>query len=177
MVRVFLAVSLDGFIAGPHDELDWLPGPDGIEDTFTPFMKHIGALLMGRRTYEVASGFEGPWPYGETPVLVATHGSIAPPRPHVTAVHGTMPELMARAQDVAGDKDVYVDGGTLIRGALDAGLVDDMTLTVVPTLLGRGISLFSGLRQRSTWELGSQRALGKGLVQLSYRSRSGRGAG
>ena len=58
-VRVFIACSLDGFIAGPNDELDWLEGPDGAEDTFTPFFKGIGAMLMGRRTYDVVSSSEG----------------------------------------------------------------------------------------------------------------------
>ena len=54
---VFIACSLDGLIAGPNDESDWLEGPDGSEDTFTPFFKGIGAILMGRRTYDVVSSF------------------------------------------------------------------------------------------------------------------------
>ena len=53
LVRVFLACSLDGFLAGPEDELDWLPTDAGIEDTFTPFLASIGALAMGRRTFDV----------------------------------------------------------------------------------------------------------------------------
>ena len=71
-VRVFIASSLDGFIAGPDGELDWLSGREGVEDTFTPFFQEIGAMLMGRRTYDVVNGFDGAWPYGQTPVLVAT---------------------------------------------------------------------------------------------------------
>ena len=71
-VRVFIAASLDGFIAGPNDELDWLHHPEGGEDTFTPFFRQIGAMLMGRRTYDVIRDFEGEWPYGDTPILVAT---------------------------------------------------------------------------------------------------------
>lgn len=71
---VFISCSLDGFIAGVNNELDWLPGPDdGVEDTFTPFMSQVGAMLMGRNTYDTIAAMEGsPWPYGDTPVFVAT---------------------------------------------------------------------------------------------------------
>ena len=77
--RVFIASSLDGFIAGPEDDLSWLPAvldpsPDAI--SFSSFMKEIGAMLMGRRTYDMVAGFDGPWPYGAVPVSVATHRAL-----------------------------------------------------------------------------------------------------
>ena len=132
-VRVFIASSLDGFIAGPNDELDWLPSANsGVEDTFTPFMAGIGALLMGRRTYEVARGFDGPWPYGDTPVLVTTKHPLEGAPPTVSAVNGELATVVTVAKAAAGERDVYVDGGTLIRSALDAHLVDEITLTLVP---------------------------------------------
>jgi len=87
-VRVFIASSVDGFIAGPDDELDWLSGREGVEDTFTPFMEGVGAMLMGRRTYDVVAGFDAPWPYGATPVLVATSRAMEPKERTVRAVHG-----------------------------------------------------------------------------------------
>lgn len=78
-------------------------------------------MLMGRRTYDVASGFEGEWPYGETPVLVATTRPLSPVHKSVSAMSGTLEELVARARELAGARDVYLDGGVLIRLALDAG--------------------------------------------------------
>jgi dihydrofolate reductase len=141
-VRVFIACSLDGFIAGPDDELDWLEGPDGAEDTFTPFFKEIGAMLMGRRTYDVACNFEGAWPYGDTPIIVATNRPLETANPSVQGHQGTIGELVTRAKTMSGGRDVYLDGGNLIRQALDAGLVDEVTLTLIPIILwGRHTSI------------------------------------
>ncbi|MBK8207101.1 MAG: dihydrofolate reductase [Planctomycetes bacterium] len=167
-VRGFLAMSLDGFIAGPNDEIDWLNVADGSEDTFTPFFKQIGALLMGRRSYDVASGFDGPWPYGDTPVLVATHRDLKPKAPSVSACAGTIAELVTKAKATSAPKDVYIDGGQIVRQALDAGLVDEITVTLIPTVLGKGIALFHGVERQHGLELVGERAIGKGLVSLVY---------
>lgn len=171
-VRAFLAVSLDGFIAGPNDELDWLPAHgDGAEDTFTPFFAEIGAMLMGRRTFDVVSGFGGEWPYSGTPVLVASSRSLNSPQPSVRRVHGPIGEMIAEARRIAGDRDVYIDGGSLFRSALEAGLVDEMTLTIIPVVLGAGIPLFAGTGRKSL-SLVSSRDIGAGMVQLRYRIRN-----
>lgn len=170
-VQVFIASSLDGFIAGPADELDWLPTHAEVEDTFTPFLAGIGALLMGRRTFEVVQAMEGPWPYGDVPVLVASHRELSSPPPTVRRVQGDIAELVAEAKRTAGEKDVYLDGGQMIREALDGGLIDEITLTVIPTVLGRGIPLFAGAARRHALELIDQRHIGLGLVQLRYRPR------
>lgn len=171
-VRAFLATSLDGFIAGPNDELDWLPdhGEDEAEDTFTPFFTEIGAMLMGRRTFDVASGFGGEWPYGNTPVLVATSRPLSTPLPTVRPVHGPIAAMVDEARQVAGAGDVYIDGGALIRSALAADLLDELTLTLVPVILGAGIPLFAG-GSRKQLDLVSAREIGGGMVQLRYHLR------
>lgn len=174
--RVFVGCSLDGFIAGPNDELDWLGGESKGEgappppDTFAPFLAQIGAVLMGRRTYDVVCGMPRAWPYGDTPVLVATSRPLTPARASVSAVHGTLAELISEAERTAGARDVYVDGGQLIRAALDANLIDEITVTIVPMVLGAGIPLFAGVKQRHALELVSQRALGQ-AAELVYRVR------
>ena len=89
-VHVFIATSLDGFIAGPNDELDWLAPSGDADDTFTPFMERVGAVLMGRRTWDVVIGFDGPWPYGTTPILVATSKRLETERDSVTPASGTI---------------------------------------------------------------------------------------
>jgi dihydrofolate reductase len=166
-IRVFIASSLDGFIAGPNDEIDWLPDPEpGAVDTFTPFFAEIGAMLMGRRTYDVICGFES-WPYGETPVLVATSRPLDSQR--VRAVAGSIDELVAAAKLAAGERDVYLDGGALIRSALDAGLVDEITVTMIPIVLGAGIPLFAGAARQHRLETIGSRSIGGGLVELRYR--------
>jgi dihydrofolate reductase len=168
-VRVFIASSLDGFIAGEHDDLSWLPGPSGepSEDHgYTAFMADVGALLMGRRTYEVVRSF-GAWPYSK-PVLVASHRDLPDPPADVRAIRGSISELIAQARAAADGGDVYLDGGELIRQALDAGLLDELIVTIVPFVLGRGVPLFAGVAQRHALRLEASHAFASGLVQLIY---------
>ena len=168
---VFIACSLDGFIAGPDDDLSFLEPftEEPVEDTFTPFFQNVGAMLMGRRTFDVVSGFDGPWPYGKTPVLVLTHRPLEAAVPTVSAISGDLESVFDKARATAGDRDVYVDGGGLVRQAIDAGLVDELVITVVPRILGAGSPLFVGVNQRHDLELLAQRPLGSGFVELRYR--------
>jgi dihydrofolate reductase len=167
-VQVFVAASLDGFIAGPNDEIDWLGAGEGTEDTFTPFLQQVGAILMGRRTFEVARAFEDEWPYGELPILVATSRPLGAVRKTVRALSGSIEELVDAAKRQAGERAVYIDGGALIRSALDAGLVDEITVAVMPIVLGAGIPLFAGVASRHRLRLRATRAIGGGLVELRY---------
>lgn len=167
-VRAFLATSLDGFIAGPNDELDWLQGhgEDGVEDTFSPFFAEIGSMLMGRRTFDVVSQFDE-WPYGDTSVLVATSRSLSTTQPNVEAVQGDIRTIVDQAKMKAGARDVYLDGGQLFRAALAEGLIDELTLTLVPTLLGDGIPLFGGVK--AVLQPESCRNIGGGMLQIRYK--------
>lgn len=176
-IRVYIATSLDGFIAGPHDELDWLPNPtpdaalpEGALG-FEAFLRDIGAMLMGRNTYDAVRGFGGAWFYGDTPVLVATRRPLDPVAPTVRAVQGDIGALLDEALRVADGRDVYVDGGETIRAALDAGRVDDVVITVVPVVLGAGKSLFAGASRRHAMEIVSHCDYGGGMVQLRARPR------
>lgn len=170
-IRVFIATSLDGFIAGPDDDLSWLPVPQpGGEDYgFAEHMANTQAILMGRGTYDVASTVEGAWPYGDTPVFVATSRPLPDDAaPSVRAISGSATELIAAVQAAVGDGGIYADGGRLIRQLLDAGLIDELTITVVPVILGEGASLFSGTAVRHGLELRGVQAFDDGLVQLRY---------
>lgn len=174
-VRVYLGCSFDGFIAGDDDDLSFLMGdenplepakeesdPGALE--FNDFLTDIGAMLMGRRTYDIVTKMDFPWPYGELPVLVATHRPLDAVQPTVRAVSGGIESLIAEAREVAAGKDVYLDGGIMVRQALDAGLVDHMVLTMVPVVIGSGLSLFHGLEKRHKLEfLGTYRYRGRAL--------------
>jgi dihydrofolate reductase len=173
-VRVFIACSLDGFIAGPDDDLSWLPAPDpGGEDYgYGAFITETAAIVMGRSTYEVAARFPE-WPYGTLPVLVATSRPLEPVAETVEAVSGTPLEILAAVQ-ARTDGNVYLDGGELIRSFLDEGLVDELTVTIVGVLLGRGAPLFDGVARTQRLELASVTQYPSGLVQLRYlAARSG----
>ncbi|MCH9687109.1 MAG: dihydrofolate reductase family protein [Deltaproteobacteria bacterium] len=186
--RVYVACSLDGFMAGPDNDLTWLPGsqgetgeskpepPHGADQGglgFDAFIADVGALLMGRQTYDVVAGFGGAWPYGDLPVLVATRGDLNPVHPTVRAVAGDIGVLVDRAREAARGKDVYLDGGTVIRQALDAGLVDDLVVTMVPIVLGAGIPLFAGATQRHALQFVGHHGFEGGLVQLHARPAAG----
>lgn len=175
---MYIACSLDGFIAGPNDDLSWLPGADGTPMPpadeaigYEEFMADIGALLMGRGTYDVASGFEGNWQGDAPPILVATTRPLEPVGPTIRAVSGDITVLVKEALEAAGGKDVYLDGGNLIRQALDAGLIDDMIITLVPVVLGEGHALFAGVSARHRLEFVSHVSYGGGMVQLRARPK------
>lgn len=167
-VRVFVACSLDGFIAGPDDDLSWLPSsPEGEDFGYGAFMADTAALLMGRNTYEVVAGFDA-WPYGETLVFVATS---RPLEATVETVHpiGGDPAALLAAVRAHSDGGIYLDGGALIRAFLDAGLVDELTVSVIPIVLGAGAPLFAGTARRHALEFLDVTPHAGGLVQLRYR--------
>ena len=177
-VRVYLGCSLDGCIAGPDHDLSFLmEEPEGASDaeveeaglSFAAFMDQVGALLMGRNTYQVPLDYDA-WHYGDRPVLVATHREL-PPAPQggtAWAVQGDIHQLIAQAKDAAGDKDVYLDGGDLVRQGLEAGLVDELCLTLLPLILGQGIRLWEGLQSRTDLVFDPPVRKGR-MVQLTAR--------
>lgn len=180
-VLVYIATSFDGFIAGPDDDLSWLHpvgggGGDASSEaggvTYDEFMKDIGALLMGRRTYEVVRSFDMPWPYGELPVLVATHRPLDDDVPGtVRAVEGTIGEMVEEAREAAGGLGVYLDGGELIRQAAEEDLIDELIVTIAPIALGRGLPLFAGMTRRYPLEILSHESFPGGMVQMRMRPR------
>lgn len=91
-----------------------------------------------------------------------------PARLRVFAAAGDIQELIGQAFEHARGKDVYIDGGDLIRQALDAGFVDELVVTICPVILGAGHPLFAGTRERRRLRLEAQRVLPEGLVQLTY---------
>lgn len=175
-VRAFLAMSLDGFIAGPGDDLSWLPdselpGPGAVD--LEHFLSEVGAMLMGRRTYDVVAGFTT-WAYGETPILVPTHRPLQPVRSTVHAVTGPITELIDSALAMADGKDVYVDGGATVQQALAADRLDELIVTVVPVVLGRGVPLFGAVPEPRNFTFAPPASYGS-MVQLRATRREGPG--
>lgn len=177
-IRVYIACSLDGYIAGPNDDLSWLPqGPQAEEPpprlqagpqkplTYDDFTKDIGVILMGRRTFDVVRGFDMPWPYAAQKVLVATHRDLNFEHPGVRRAQGDIQSLIEAAKIWAEGKDIYLDGGNLIAQALRADLIDEFTLTIVPVILGAGAPLFSDITQRKKLEFTHHAAMGS-MIQL-----------
>ena len=112
-------------------------------------------------------GFDG-WPYGDTPVFVATSRPLDPVVPTVLAVGGQAERILDAVRAVT-DGNIYVDGGVLIRQFMAAGLIDELTVTIVPVILGAGSPLFAGLAERRRLTLVGSRSYPSGLVTLDYR--------
>jgi dihydrofolate reductase len=173
-VSVYIATSLDGFIARPDGALDWLNEanaavPDGEDCGFSAFIGSVDALIMGRKTYEQVLSF-GEWPYGRTPVVVLSRNSISfPPGVPDTVTHSSEPprDLLERLSG-KGVEHVYVDGGTTIQGFLSEGLVDEITVTMIPVILGGGIPLFGSIEQDIRLTHVRTTAYDFGFVQTTY---------
>jgi dihydrofolate reductase len=157
-------MSLDGYIAGPNDDLSWLDRFDE-EHGYTEFFASIDALLIGRRTYDVVCGFPS-WPYEGKRVHVMTHHPVAA-RHGERFVTGTPTELLAELSDA---QRIYLDGGAVVRQFLAAGLVDDLTISLIPTILGDGVRLFERGAPGPALELVGSQQFKAGLVQLRYRT-------
>ena len=159
---VFIATSLDGYIARADGGIDWLsvvekPGEDY---GFAAFFATVDTLVMGRGTYDVVRAFPE-WPYGDKRVVVLTNRP-AEPRHGETFFAG-------KVTDLALEGRVYVDGGNVIGQFLAADLVDDMTISIIPIVLGSGIRLFAGGEGEHRLALEGHQAWDTGLVQLRYR--------
>ena len=168
-VSVFLGISIDGCIAGENGDLSWLAelAPDSPEATgYTALMAQVDTLLIGRTTYDAVLGFE-PWPYAGKRVVVLSHRDFAPRHGEQRRAGGVRDVL----EELAGEgcRHVYLDGGAVIRAALREGVIDGLTLSVLPVVLGRGVRLFEDGLPRSHWRLEATRQLPSGVVQLRYR--------
>ena len=169
----FIACSLDGLIARPGGELDWLalaeePGED---HGYAAFVSRVDTLVMGRGTFETVRDFPE-WPYAglRAIVLSRTLGEAdLPARLHgLLELHsGELPNLLPLLD---GAKGVYVDGGQVLQSFIRAELLDELTVTRLPILLGQGRPLFGPLEADVRWEHVQTRVFDRtGTVQSTYR--------
>jgi dihydrofolate reductase len=174
----FIATSLDGFIARTDGDITWLTsraqdaGPTGYED----FMAGTDTAVTGRSTYEMATSF-GPdqWPYEGKNVIVLSTRLRPGADPRITVCRDLDEVRQALAEVNA--KHVYVDGGQTIRSFLRAGMLNDITITTTPVLLGTGLPLFGPLDGEVTLTHRSTTVLGAGFVQSTYTVETRQGAG
>lgn len=164
-VRLFIATSLDGYIAGPDESLDWLFSD--ADYGYDAFIAEVDTLAMGRRTYEVVKGL-GDWPYYGLATWVFTRRDAMPHDGHVEFT-AQAPEEWLRGIEAKPGRDVWVvGGGELIREFLNARLVDEMTIAVHPIVLGGGIPLFPPGSPRHKLRLAHVHSYPSGLVSSTY---------
>lgn len=168
-ISVFVGVSVDGFLARPNGDFDFLPEGGGEPHGYDEFMASVDALVIGRKTFEKVLTLE-PWPYGDKRVVVLSSRPV-----DLSAARGGVLEQMAGppAEIVSrlaasGARHLYVDGGVTIQGFLRAGLVQRLVITRVPVLIGEGIPLFGSLPRDVRLRHVATRSYPSGLVQSEY---------
>jgi dihydrofolate reductase len=165
---VFIATSLDGFIARADGSIDWLPTTGVEEHGYDAFIATVDALVMGRKTYETVLAFDS-WPYGDKPVFVLSTKPLATAPPGVAVEHMSGPPAEIVSQLAArGVRHIYVDGGITIQRFLQAGLIQRLIITRIPVLLGSGIPLFGPLPHDIVLRHVGTRQYASGLVQSEY---------
>ena len=183
---VFIATSLDGFIARENGDLDWLPGgelpeegvDEGISGEFqetddggySDFIKDVDTLVMGRGTYEKVLTF-GLWPYANLNVMVLSSNLIKFPDivgEKVTSSSEIPQEIYSRLSG-EGNKKLYIDGGKTIQRFIDAKLINEIIITQIPILIGTGISLFGKTNIDISLELIKSEVIKLGFVQTTYQ--------
>jgi dihydrofolate reductase len=167
---VFIGASVDGFIARPNDDLDFLPPGGGEPHGYNEFMASVDAIVIGRKTFEKVLTL-GPWHYGEKRVVVLS----SRPLDFSAAVGGLVEQMAGSPAEIVsqlaarGFHHVYVDGGITIQRFLREGLIQRLIITRVPVLIGQGVPLFGALPHDIRLQHVATRHYPSGLVQSEYQ--------
>jgi len=171
---VFIAASLDGYIADKQGGIDWLtaiPNPEGNDMGYNDFTSRIDALIMGRTTFETVCSFDIEWPY-QKPVFVLSNTMTYIPEKYAdkaSIVKGNLTDILKELHNKNYNR-LYIDGGRTIQSFLKEDLVDELIITTIPVLLGGGSKLFSDLSKPLHFEcVESKRYLDK--VVQNYFTR------
>lgn len=171
---VYVATSLDGYIADTEERLDWLPGPEvelNLELGFVEFIEMIDAIVMGKNTFNMVCSFDQAWPYTK-PVFVVSHSLTELPKTYegkAQLLKGSVKEMVTTLH-AQGYKNLYIDGGVTVQNFLQEDLIDEIIVTTIPVLLGGGKPLFSQLPKRLNFECISSK-IDKGIVQNRYKRK------
>lgn len=169
--KAYMGVSVDGYIADSNNSLEWLnriSNPEESDFGFADFMDSIDAVLMGRNTYETVLSF-GNWPYQKPVFVLSTTLTQIPQqlRGKVELLTGPPRQIVVMLHE-RGHEDIYVDGGKVVQCFLSERLLDELTLTRIPILLGGGVSLFGNLEVPIELNHEETTIFDNGLVKSRY---------
>lgn len=185
---IFIAPSVDGYIATEDDGLNWLETvgkPLSVKEASSDLMEHfnmsmpnymknVDCMIIGRKLMEVLSSFNltpEQWPYGDTKIIVLSHTREEPSanlKDKVEMYTGSIPELISKLES-EGYHYAYIDGGATITAFLNLELIDEMTLTLAPVLLGSGIPLFGRLSKQINLENAQATAFPNNFIEIKYK--------
>ena len=169
---LYIAASVDGYIAGPNGEIDWLSLVDreGEDYGYDAFYASVDAIVSGSKTYELAASF-GQWPYPGKPTFVFTRRPLKSDRDDVFFLSEEVDSAMEKIKAQGFQRVWLLGGGELVRSFLQHGLIDEYIISTIPVVLGAGIQLFPPPVPEQRLELISSRQYESGLVQVHYRNR------
>jgi dihydrofolate reductase len=172
---VYIATSLDGYIADKDGGLDWLqsiPNPDNLDFGWANFMERVDAVVMGRKTFDTVCGFDCDWPYSK-PVFVLSNSLKSVPEEYkrrAETISGPLSGVLKTIHQ-KGYQHLYIDGGVTVQNFLKEDLVDEMIITVIPILLGGGVPLFGELPAHMAFDLVKTQVLLNAMLQNHYRRK------
>jgi len=174
-VTLYIACSIDGFIARPNGSLDWLyaiPNPDKIDHGYVDLLEKTSCLIIGRKTYSELLGFGIEWPYSDKMTyIVSNDKSLKPEIPNTQKINGDIVEMVRKIKAET-NKDIWlVGGGQLVTYFLNNDLIDKMIVSLIPTILGEGIALFPDKPKETNWTLTEHTAFSTGIVNLTYEKK------
>ncbi len=169
IASVFIGTSVDGFIARPNGDLDFLPADGGESHGYNEFIASVDAIVIGRGTFETVLAYPS-WPYGKKQVIVLSSRSLdlSAVRGGVVEQMGGSPTEIVAKLTARGFRHLYVDGGVTIQRFLREGLIQRLTITRVPVLIGSGIPLFGALPRDFRLRHIQTQHYPSGLVKTEY---------
>lgn len=168
-VKLFIATSIDGFIARENGDVDWLYTDQ--DYGYNAFAQSVDTVLMGGKTYRQVLGFSREWPYQDKQSVVFTHDLSSQSNDEITFVHHDIAAHVERMKTEKG-KDIWLVGGGQINTImLEAGLIDELWLYKMPVVLGSGIPLFYSIPKDSWFEIQDIEEFDTGLVKMVYHKK------
>lgn len=169
---VYIATSLDGYIATPNGGIEWLsefPNPSKSDYGYSEFIDKIDALVMGRKTFEMVSSYQ-PWPY--TKKVFVLSNSLkeisAPLVDKAEIIDGDLKSIVKKLNE-KGYKELYIDGGKTVQSFLKKNMIDELIISKIPIILGDGIPLFGRQDHSLKFEHCSTEVFEGGLVKSHYK--------
>ncbi|WP_027183018.1 dihydrofolate reductase family protein [Desulfovibrio inopinatus] len=174
--KIYIAVSLDGYIADKNSSVDWLnavPMDDESQSNFNNFMDSIDCLVMGRNTFDTVKGFGGDWPYSKKVFVVSNSMKTIPNEyeDKIELINGN-PTDIVKSLNNKGYNDLYIDGGKTIQNFLEEDLIDEMIIATIPILLGGGKSLFGELTTSKEFQLIDTKVVSDMYTQTHYKRKN-----